>query len=104
MTEHYPTSCNEPDCAPCEEYWGPAKPWPGEEGYCPDCHMIVATEKGILVDHRGSWAKFHTLDKCIGSGTYPTEPDSNVIDPWENDERPGPKRRNTHTPGQSYGG
>jgi hypothetical protein len=104
MTDHYPKSCNEPGCDECETILGPRQAWPGEEGYCPDCHMIVACEGGVLLDHRGSFDQHFGNSKCVGSGTYPTEPDENVVDPWENDERPGPKRRNTHTPGQSYGG
>lgn len=93
-------SCNIPNCPKCEET--PAQPWPGEEGYCPDCHMIVATENGLLIEHRGAFAQHFGNNDCIGSGTYPTEPDENMIDPWEDGR--GPRRNDPNATGQSYGG
>lgn len=100
--EFHLEGCNEPYCETCIAAKPDPRSWPGEEGYCGGCRMLVAVEDGLLIEHRGSFAKHFGNAACRGSGEAPLPLPDNTVDEWE--EKPDERPRGTSDPaGQSYG-
>lgn len=101
--EFHLESCNEPYCDTCKEAKPDGRAWPGDEGYCGGCNMLVAVEGGLLIEHKGSFAAHFGNAACSGSNLAPLPLPDNAFDPWE--ENPSERPRGTIDPaGQSYGG
>jgi hypothetical protein len=75
--------CTDAYCQRCEDAKPRPQSWPGEEGYCRECHMIVAVDGGLLMDHRGAFAKHFDNAACMGTGKEPTPVPADNLDPWE---------------------
>lgn len=103
--EFHLESCNEPFCETCEEAKPNPRSWPGDEGYCDKCNMLVAVDDGLLIEHKGSFASHYDNASCLGSNLVPLPLPDNVLDPWEGPDGNVPKRSGRNDPtGQSYGG
>lgn len=97
---HVP-GCTSGTCLGCTGPDPKPEAWPGVEGYCADCNMIVAVDvNGNKQRHAGTFTDKFSTSGCAGSGAVPEELPDNLIDPWVNDER-GEEKDNAPMPSEA---